>query len=451
MSHLDTIFALSSGPGVAGVAVIRLSGSGAAMALTALTGEKLPAIKQATLVTLIHPKTHKRLDKALVLYFEGPASFTGEDVVELHVHGGVAVVSGVLEALSELDGLRLAEAGEFSRRAFDHGKMDLTEAEGLADLIHAQTSCQRDQALQQMDGALKNIYEGWRKRLISHLAHLEADIDFPDEDLPEGVAGGVLPEIQILRSEIDNHLADSKRGRQIRDGFRIVILGAPNVGKSTLMNVLARSDVAIVSQEAGTTRDAIEVQLDLGGFPVRLIDTAGLREGGGSIEQEGMRRTRAHASEADLCLVMCSSSEWGHLSDESKLLLKSGATLILSKVDEAKVTLTQEEIDSLGLKAVYPLSAQADIGVDALLQHLSERVEKEMGARQAPSLTRLRHQTALIDVASHLARFEVNAGADAVLAAEDVRMAVRALGSITGMVHVEDILDVVFSDFCIGK
>lgn len=451
MNHLDTIFALSSGPGVAGVAVIRLSGTGATMALLAMTGGKLPEIKQATLATLFEPKTHKRLDKALVLYFKGPASFTGEDVVELHVHGGVAVVSGVLEALTALEGLRLAEPGEFSRRAFEHGKMDLTEAEGLADLIHAQTSRQRDQALRQMDGALRTIYEDWRKRLIAHLAHLEADIDFPDEDLPEGIAGQVKPEISAMRVEIAKHLADGRRGRQMRDGFRIVILGAPNAGKSTLMNALARSDVAIVSGEAGTTRDAIEVQLDLGGFPVRLIDTAGLREGGGSIEQEGMRRTRAHASEADLCLVMCPSSEWGHLSAESKEMLHDRAILVLSKVDECPVRVTDLEKKNLGLRAVYPLSATTGIGMEAFLHHMTERVANEMGRREAPSLTRLRHQTALFEVVDHLERFEDNAGLDSVLAAEDARMAVRALGSITGMVHVEDILDVVFSDFCIGK
>lgn len=451
MSHRDTIFALSSGPGVAGVAVIRLSGSGAKMALTALTGGDIPKARLATLATLHHPETHKRLDKALILYFEGPASFTGEDIVELHLHGGTAVVAGVVDSLSSMDGLRLAEAGEFSRRAFDNGKMDLTEAEGLADLIHAQTTAQRDQALSQMDGVLKDIYEDWRTRLIAHLAHLEADIDFPDEDLPEGVAVKVRPDVCTMRIEIAKHLAEGRRGRQIRDGFRIVIVGAPNAGKSTLMNVLARSEIAIVSEEAGTTRDAIEVQLDLGGFPVRLVDTAGLREGGGDVEQEGMRRTRAHAGDADLRLVICPANEWGHLSAETKEMLYDRAILVLSKVDECPVNPTDIEKKNLGLSAVYPLSAKENIGMDSFLRHMTERINREMGSREAPVLTRLRHQTALFEAVEHLARFEENAGLDPVLACEDVRMAVRSIGSITGIVHVEDILDVVFSDFCIGK
>ena len=288
------------------VAVVRLSGPRAGVALDALaSGRVRPEPRKAALRRLTDPATGARLDEALVLYFEGPASFTGEDVVELHLHGGRAVVAGVVEALGAIEGLRPAEPGEFSRRAFEHGKLDLTEAEGLNDLIHAQTAAQREVALRQMDGALRALYEGWRTSLVSHLAHLEADIDFPDEDLPEGVAGAVRPEIVGLRRSIEDHLADGRRGRALRDGYRIVILGEPNAGKSTLMNALAKSDVAIVSDEAGTTRDVLEVQLDLGGYPVRLIDTAGLRdEGAGAVEAEGIRRARARAEEADLRLVL---------------------------------------------------------------------------------------------------------------------------------------------------
>ena len=283
MIHTNTIFALSSGHGTAGVAVIRLSGPGALKALSLLTGGKALAARHAVVRALLDPETSERLDRALVIMFPGPASFTGEDVAELHLHGGRAVVEGVLSALGNMDGLRPAEAGEFSRRAFENGKLDLTEAEGLNDLIHAQTAAQRGQALRQMDGELRTLYDGWRSRLLSHLAHLEADIDFPDEDLPDGVSGTVKPNILNIELEVSQHIDEGRRGRMMRDGFRIVILGEPNTGKSTLLNAIARADVAIVSEEAGTTRDVIEIQLDLGGFPVRLIDTAGVRDSEGIV------------------------------------------------------------------------------------------------------------------------------------------------------------------------
>jgi len=448
MAHDDTIFALSSGPGVAGVAVIRVSGCGTGALLTALTKKPLPEPRAATLSALYNPKGDTLLDRALVLWFAGPNSFTGEDIAELHVHGGTAVVEGVLAALAGIEGVRAATAGEFTRRAFDNGKMDLTEAEGLADLIHAQTAAQREQALRQMDGALRKLYEGWRERIISHLAHLEADIDFPDEGLPEGVAGAVKPEIMAVSAEIEEHLSDAARGRAIRNGYRIVILGAPNVGKSTLLNALARSDVAIVSDEAGTTRDVIEIQLNLGGFPVRLVDTAGLRDGGGPVEQEGMRRAKAYAEDAELRLVLASANDGG-LDGATAALVSENALLVLTKADTAK-TLGASAHDH-GQLATLVTSAKTGGGVEALLMWLTDHVVASMGKREAVTLTRLRHKEALTETVEHLTRFTENAGLDPVLAAEDVRMAVRALGSITGLVHVEDILDVVFSDFCIGK
>ena len=282
----DTIFALASGAGTSGVAVVRISGVSSFAALEQLTGKPRPEARKAVLRELVDPESGARLDKALVFVFKAPASFTGEHIVELHLHGGRSVITGVVDALASMDGLRPAEAGEFSKRAFENGKLDLTEAEGLNDLIHAQTAAQREQALAQLDGGLKEIYEGWRAALVRHLAHLEADIDFPDEDLPEGVAGAVLPDILILRDNITQYLVDGRRGEALREGYRIVILGEPNVGKSTLLNALAQSDVVIVSEEAGTTRDVVEVSLDLGGFPVRLMDTAGLRSGGGKVEEE---------------------------------------------------------------------------------------------------------------------------------------------------------------------
>ncbi|GHF15567.1 tRNA modification GTPase MnmE [Kordiimonas sediminis] len=442
----DTIYALSSGQGTAGVAVVRISGDHAFSALDSLVQGKDIKPRYATLVTLKDPVSGMRLDQALVLTFPGPNSFTGENVVELHLHGGKAVVTGVLDCLSSMSGLRLAERGEFTRRAFENGKLDLTEAEGLNDLIHADTAMQREQALRQMGGELRHLYEDWRSRLLSHLAHLEADIDFPDEDLPEGVAGAVRPVIRSLLSEIETHLSDGKRGQALRDGLRIVILGEPNAGKSTLLNFLAKSDVAIVSDEAGTTRDVLEVQLDLGGFPVRLIDTAGIRESSGSVEKEGIRRAKARAEEADLKLILIPAPTWPKIPEDMKPFLDDTAIILVSQCDKAEMFHVEQSDTS-----VLPLSVKTGFGMEAFLAHLTHLVEDKISLTEAPSLTRLRHRLALEDVVGHLNRFQENAGFDAVLAAEDVRMACRSLGKITGRVGVEVMLDIVFSDFCIGK
>jgi tRNA modification GTPase len=457
-SPSETIFALSSGPGTAGVAVVRLSGPAARSALKSLTTGTEPKPRHASLRILKDPETEARLDQAVVLLFAVPASFTGEDVVELHLHGGRAVVEGVLFALGRMPDLRLAEPGEFSRRAFENGKLDLTEAEGLNDLIHAQTASQRDQALRQMDGALRNLYENWRSRLLGHLAHLEADIDFPDEDLPEGVAAAVLPQILDISTEITQHIDQSRQGRMVRDGFRVVLLGAPNAGKSTLLNALTQTDVAIVSEEAGTTRDAIEVQLDLAGFSVRLIDTAGVREASGSIEKEGIRRALKKAEDADLHLVLVRADEWPAVPPAILEQLDHRSVFVITQrdrvSDDAMFHVEQLALDSFGMSSPNPLvevSAKTGFGVEGLLKHLSDVAANAMSPRETASLTRMRHQQALEDALDHLARFKVNAGIDAVLAAEDARMAVRAIGSITGRVGVEDMLDIVFSDFCIGK
>ena len=450
-ANSETIVALSSGSGVSGVAVVRLSGSHAFDALNKLTSEKLPKYRMATLRELRDPETDARLDQALVICFKGPASFTGEDVVELHLHGGRSVVSGVLDALVGMDYIRPAEPGEFSRRAFEQGKLDLTEAEGLNDLIHAQTAAQREQALRQMDGALKDLYEGWRARLIGHLAHLEADIDFPDEDLPEGVAGAVLPEILRLKDNVAQYLVDGRRGEALRDGYRIVILGEPNAGKSTLLNALAKSDVAIVSDEEGTTRDAIEVSLDLGGYPVRLIDTAGLREGEGAVEKEGIRRAKMKAEDAELRLVLVRADDWPNLPDAAQEWIDDRAILVITQTDRIPMFHVEHSEIPDNVADWIEISSKSDHGLDILFKKLEARVSDEMAPREVASLTRIRHRRALEECVDHLERFEENAGLDAVLAAEDVRMAARALGKITGRVGVEDMLDIVFSDFCIGK
>lgn len=454
----DTIFALSSGHGTAGVAVVRLSGPKADEALAGLTpNKKLPEPRVATLRTLVDPYSKARLDKALVLRFVAPASFTGEDCVELHLHGGRAVVAGVIEALSSIKGLRPAEAGEFSRRAFDEGKLDLTEAEALNDLIHAQTAAQREQALRQMDGGLRDIYENWRSRLLGYLAHLEADIDFPDEDLPEGVSGAVLPNILQLKNEIAQHIDDGRRGRMLRDGCKVVILGAPNVGKSTLLNALAHSDVAIVSEEAGTTRDSLEVVLDIGGFPVRLIDTAGVRETDDTIEKEGVRRALSRANEADLKLVLVRADVWPDVPENILGRIDHDATIVITQIDRgeswdrAMFHVEHLGLDCEGVSQPILVSVKTGDHMATLMQELESAVRDRMALKEAPSLTRLRHQQALQGAQEHLDRFGENAGTDAVLAAEDVRMAVRSIGRITGRVGVEDMLDIVFGDFCIGK
>jgi len=447
----ETIFALSSGAGMAGVAVVRISGDGALVALEALSKRTLPTPRMASLRELFDPVTGARIDKSLVIIFPAPASFTGEDVVELHVHGGRSVLSGVLEALSAMQGLRPAEPGEFSRRAFEQGKLDLTEAEGLNDLIHAQTAAQREQALTQLDGSLKNLYEDWRAKLVGHLAHLEADIDFPDEDLPEGVSGAVLPNILQLKDNITQYLVDGRRGEALRDGFRIVILGQPNAGKSSLLNALAKSDVAIVSDEAGTTRDAIEVSLDLGGFPVRLIDTAGLRDAEGSVEKEGIRRAEAKAQDADLKLVLVRADEWPVIPKGVQPWLDEKAILLLTQTDRVPMFHVEHSVMPDNLMGHASVSIKDKDGLDQLFDQLLKYVSDIMAPRELPSLTRIRHRKALEETIEHLSRFEDNAGLDAVLAAEDVRMAARALGRITGRVGVEDMLDIVFSDFCIGK
>jgi tRNA modification GTPase len=447
MERRQTIFALSSAKGRAGVCVFRISGTGTGAAVEALTGGAIPAPRHAALRD-IALADGTPIDRGLVLWFPGPASFTGEDVAELHLHSGPAVIAAMTRRLGELPDLRPADPGEFTRRAFANGKLDLTEAEGLADLIGAETEHQRRLALRQLSGELKDQYERWRGDLVKALAHLEASIDFVDEDLPPGLTAGIRTRIDHLAAEIGSHLADQRRGEIVRDGFTVVILGAPNVGKSSLLNALVRRDVAIVSAIPGTTRDVIEVDLDLGGYAVTLIDTAGLRETTDEIESEGIKRARAKAQAADLRLgvVDANSVDDSRVSAE----LSGHDAIVLNKSDLA---LHQTVPASIAHQAIR-ISAKTGEGIDGLLAWLEAQVTARAGSTESMPITRARHREALEDALAALKRApasltDIEPSLD--LAAEDLRIAARAIGRITGRVDVEDLLDVIFKDFCIGK
>ncbi len=441
----DTIFALASGGGRAGLAVVRVSGPGAGGALAALTGGGTPLARRATRVTVGDPVSGDTLDEGLAIWFPAPASFTGEDVAELHLHGGRAVVASVLDALGGCPGLRVAEPGEFTRRAFENGKMDLTAAEGLADLVAAETAAQRRQALRQMQGELGALYEGWRGRLLDGLAHLEAVIDFSDEDLPGGLEAAVAGEISALEAEITGHLGDDRRGERLRDGVYLAIIGPPNAGKSSLLNRLARRDAAIVANTAGTTRDVIEVHLDLGGYPLVMADTAGLRAGGDAVESEGVRRARERAANADLKLAVFDREVWPDVDAHTAELVDGDTVVAINKIDLGPV----EAPTLVGGRPAFGVSALDGTGIDAMLAELENQVAARCLPSGSPALTRVRHRAALEDCREALRR--AGGAGESELAAEDLRLAARALGRITGRVDVEDILDVIFRDFCIGK
>ena len=438
-----TCFAIATPPGRGAIAIVRISGPSAGSALEALSAG-IPSPRQAMLRTLRDPDDGAELDKGLVLWFPGPDSVTGEDVAELHLHGGVAVSASVIDVLSRLTDFRPAEPGEFTRRAFENGRMDLTEAEAVADLVAAETRGQQSQALRQMQGALGRLYEGWRGRLVRSLAHLEAALDFPEEDLPETLIAGITPDLESVAAEIAAHLDDGGRGERLRDGVQVAILGPPNAGKSSLLNTLARRDAAIVSERAGTTRDVIEVHLDLGGLPVILLDTAGIRAAGDEIEEEGVRRAQQRARDADLRVLVFDATE----EPDPAVLALAGedSVTVVNKVD---LTGERSEFTGIGAAPVVPVSVKTGRGIAALESWLSDWAAAHVSAGSAPALTRARHRTALEDCRDSLGR-AVAAG-EVELAAEDLRLAVRALGRITGRVDVEDLLDVIFRDFCIGK
>jgi len=452
VTHSRTIYALASGSPPAGVAVIRLSGAATEAALAALGVSGLEP-RKASLKRLSDSHSEQILDDALVIWFPKPASFTGEDVAELHLHGGRAVIDAVTSALSRLPDLAPAAPGEFTRRAFENGKLDLTQAEGIADLVDAETEAQRRQALRQTEGELGALYERWRSVLIRALAHLEADIDFAeDEDLPTGLAAGVVAGLQELSRAIADHLADGHRGERLRDGVYVVIAGPPNAGKSSLLNVLAKREAAIVSAVAGTTRDVIEVHLDLGGVAVIVADTAGLRqaddENADEIEREGVRRALDRARTADLKIVVTEAGSWPMIDPQAIEIIDENTFLVVNKIDLRALD-TEAKFNG---KAVYPVSVERGDGLAELVLALERMVGERFGLSAAPGLTRQRHRSALQDCLQALNHYlEVCDSVAAELAAEDLRLAAQALGRITGRVDVENLLDIVFKDFCIGK
>ena len=455
MLDRSTIFALSSGRPPAAIAVVRVSGPRAGAALERLIG-RLPEPRKAALARVRDPASGEIIDEALALWFPAPRSETGEDVAELQLHGGQAVIVGVLDALATIEGCRPAEAGEFTRRAFENGRLDLTAVEGLADLIAAETQAQRRLAYRQLKGLIGDRAEAWRRRLIEALALVEARIDFSDEaDVPEDLLGAALFAAQQLRDEIAGVLADGRRGERLRDGLVVAIAGPPNAGKSTLLNRLARREAAIVSPYAGTTRDVIEVHLDLDGYPVTLLDTAGIRDSAEPVEQEGVRRARERAAAADLVLWVIDPSAGGLAANGyPENLANAEIWLIRNKIDlvAASSCATGEKSNRNESKFTLSISALTGVGMEALTVALSSYAKTYFAATESAVITRARHRHALEETVAALGRAlarDHSTGEE--LIAEELRSAATTLGRLTGRVDVEDILDVIFRDFCIGK
>jgi tRNA modification GTPase len=438
MTQQSTIFALATAPGKAGVAVVRLSGPQVLATLAALTGRTDWQPRMAVYAAIRHPHTQAIIDRGLALYFPAPHSFTGEEVAELHLHGSLAVIRELLDVLAGQPGLRLAERGEFTRRAFINSKMDLVEAEGLADLIEAETSAQKTQALRQMQGQMSRFYDDLRGRALQSLALIEAYIDFPDEEIPESVLADFRDSLQGLSDAIGAQLADSGRAQRVREGLSVVILGEPNAGKSSLLNALAGREAAIVSQQAGTTRDIIEVHMDIAGYPTVLMDTAGLRESVDSIEEEGVKRALARAREADITLILFDGTQG--LPDSVAALAGEHSILVATKADLGGVVPA----------GALSLSTHTGEGVEALVAALEARVVSFFSGAEQSFITRARHRGLLQEAQQHLQRARAE-HLPLELVAEELRRGALLVGKITGKIAVDDVLGAIFSQFCIGK
>lgn len=432
---MPTIFAPITSPARAGISVIRISGPQVVSCLQILGFKGNPEHSKITFQKIRDPKTSEIIDEVLVSFFQSPKSFTGEDVAEISIHASPFIAKKVFEILSDQKNCRFAEAGEFSKRAFLNGKLDLVQAEAIPDLIAAETAAQHKQALRQLEGKLGAIYEDWRFRLIETSAMIEAAIDFPDEDLPKNIIDKVESDVEKLKKEIASHLNDNKVGQKIKDGLNLAIIGAPNVGKSSLINFLAQSEVAIVSEIAGTTRDVVETHLSIAGVAVKISDTAGLRETEDKIEAEGIRRALKKASEADLKIFLIDAKNPVLRTD----LIDENTIIVVNKID----------LESFNFDGAVEISLTNNVNTAQLLKKLAEKILELIPNQNSPLITQERYRSALRNSVANLESFSLEKNIE--LAAEDLRMTAREIGKITGKVDIENILDVIFSRFCIGK